>query len=183
MSQANDSGNRLYFHLCVMAKHVSFFVLIFTFWSRVVVILSRVKPTTALFLRGKSPARKKGLNNLTLCLQKFHLLSYLLLFVSLKTALHISSGLWLAFHLCHFCGGKRKMTAEIDILISICQEWNLWMSTHSNRTGRTWDRHTRVKWRKRNWKKSLVIHTEVELYFTQFSWASCFCLKLVHSKM
>lgn len=112
MSQANDSisGNRLYlyFHLCVMAKHVSFFVLIFTFWSRVVVILSRVNPTTALFLRGKSPAKKKGLNNLTLCLQKFHLLSYLLLFVSLKTALHISSGLWLAFHLCHFCGGKRK---------------------------------------------------------------------------
>lgn len=54
-----------------------------------------------------------------------------------KNPLHISSGLWLAFHLRHFLG-KRKITVEIDILISICQEWNIWMSTHSNGAGETW---------------------------------------------
>lgn len=73
--QFQITGFIFYFHLCTMKKHVSFFVLIFTFWWRGVVIVSWTKSTKALFLRGKSPAREKGLN-LTLCLQRSHLVSF-----------------------------------------------------------------------------------------------------------
>lgn len=125
----SDNWLYLYFHFCAMQKHVSFFVLKFAFWSWVVVILSWAKLTAALFLKGKSPARKRGLN-LTLSPQKSHLLKFFPIFVSLKKSLTYFIWIIVSVPSLSFLWGKRKRTAEIDILISLCQEWNLWMSTH-----------------------------------------------------